>query len=65
MTKDYDFHLLNGSSIKVPFMRSCKKHFIRAFDDFKVLGLPYEQGEDERQFSMYILLEMPEIQSIM
>jgi serpin B len=56
MTKYYDFHLLNGSSIKVPFMRSYKKHFISAFDDFKVLGLPYEQGEDERQFSMYIFL---------
>ncbi|KAK7351670.1 hypothetical protein VNO77_11276 [Canavalia gladiata] len=56
MTKDYDFHLLNGSSMKVPFMTSKKKQFIRAFDGFKVLGLPYKQGEDKRQFSMYFFL---------
>ncbi|XP_045825941.1 serpin-ZX [Trifolium pratense] len=55
-TEDYDFHLLNGSSIKVPFMTSKKKQFIRAFDGFKVLGLPYKQGGDKRQFSMYIFL---------
>jgi len=30
--------------------------FIRAFDGFKVLRLPYEQGKDKRQFSMYIFL---------
>ncbi|MED6218258.1 hypothetical protein PIB30_025181 [Stylosanthes scabra] len=56
MTKDYDFHLLNGSSVKVPFMVSKKKQLIRAFDGFKVLGLPYKQGEDKRQFTMYLFL---------
>ncbi|TKY75106.1 Serpin-ZX protein [Spatholobus suberectus] len=56
ITKDYDFHLLNGSSVKVPFMTSKKKQFIRAFDGFKVLGLPYKQGEDKRQFTMYFFL---------
>jgi len=30
--------------------------FIRAFDGFKVLRLPYKQGKDERKFSMYIFL---------
>jgi len=55
-TKDYDFHLLSGSSVKVPFMTSKKKQFIRAFDGFKVLGLPYKQGEDKRQFTMYFFL---------
>ncbi|XP_024634807.1 serpin-ZX [Medicago truncatula] len=55
-TKDYDFHLLNGSSVKVPFMTSKKKQFIRAFDGFKVLGLPYKQGEDKRRFTMYFFL---------
>ncbi|KAJ1397428.1 Serpin, conserved site [Sesbania bispinosa] len=55
-TKDNDFHLLNGSSVRVPFMSSKKKQFIRAFDGFKVLGLPYKQGEDKRRFSMYIFL---------
>ena len=56
ITKDYDFHLLNGSSVKVPFMTSKKKQFIMAFDSFKVLGLPYKQGEDKRQFTMYFFL---------
>ncbi|RDX68247.1 Serpin-ZX [Mucuna pruriens] len=56
ITEDYDFHLLNGSSVKVPFMTSRKTQFIRAFDGFKVLGLPYNQGEDKRQFTMYFFL---------
>lgn len=55
-TKDYDFHLLNGGSIKVPFMTSKKNQFVSAFDGFKVLGLPYKQGEDKRRFSMYFFL---------
>ncbi|KAJ1387930.1 Serpin, conserved site [Sesbania bispinosa] len=55
-TKHYNFHLLNGSSARVPFMSSKKKQFISAFDGFKVLGLPYKQGEDKRRFSMYIFL---------
>jgi serpin B len=55
-TNDYDFHLLNGSSIKVPFMSNNLKQLIGAFDGFKVLRLPYVQGEDKRQFSMYIFL---------
>ncbi|MED6218257.1 hypothetical protein PIB30_025180 [Stylosanthes scabra] len=56
MTKDHDFHLLNGSSVKSPFMISKKKQLISAFDGFKVLGLPYKQGEDKRKFSMYLFL---------
>ncbi|KAM2961241.1 hypothetical protein FF1_030839 [Malus domestica] len=52
-----NFHLLNGTSVMAPFMRSSGEHFVRAFDGFKVLKLPYSQGEDkERQFSMYLLL---------
>ncbi|MCI24419.1 serpin-ZX, partial [Trifolium medium] len=37
-------------------MTSSEDQFIEVFDDFKVLRLPYEQGEDKRQFSMYIFL---------
>ncbi|RHN70238.1 putative Serpin family protein [Medicago truncatula] len=37
-------------------MTSKKKQFIRAFDGFKVLGLPYKQGEDKRRFTMYFFL---------
>lgn len=55
-TKDHEFFLLNGSSVKAPFMTSKKKQYVRAFDGFKVLGLPYKQGEDKRKFSMYIFL---------
>ncbi|XP_057457421.1 serpin-ZX-like [Lotus japonicus] len=55
--RDYNFHLLSGTSVKVPFMASEGKHLISAFDGFKVVGLPYEQGnDDKRQFSMYIFL---------
>ncbi|KAK8580954.1 hypothetical protein V6N13_144010 [Hibiscus sabdariffa] len=55
-TKDYDFHLINGSSVKVAFMTSKKEQSVGAYDGFKVLGLPYKQGEDERRFSMYVSL---------
>ncbi|XP_058222740.1 serpin-ZX-like isoform X2 [Rhododendron vialii] len=37
-------------------MTSKKKQLVRAFDGFKVLGLPYKQGEDKRRFSMYFFL---------
>jgi serpin B len=55
-TKDYDFHLLNGSTVKVPFMISKEMQFIKDFGDFKVLRLPYKKGNDKRQFSMYFFL---------
>ncbi|XP_057421340.1 serpin-ZX-like [Lotus japonicus] len=54
----YNFHLFSGTSITAPFMKSMqKKHFISAFDDFKVVRLSYRQGGDKsRRFSMYIFL---------
>jgi serpin B len=65
-TKEYDFHLLDGSSVKVPFITSMHDQFISVFDGFKVLGLPYKHGnrfsrfgadiKDKRQFSMYFFL---------
>ncbi|GAB2267364.1 hypothetical protein Dimus_002349 [Dionaea muscipula] len=55
-SKEHDFHVLNGSSVKVPFMTSKKKHVIGTFDDFKVLSLGYKRGEDKRSFSMSIFL---------
>ncbi|KAK1395726.1 Serpin-ZX [Heracleum sosnowskyi] len=42
-TKRLDFHLLNRSSVRVPFMTSEKRQFISTFDGFKVLKLPYKQ----------------------
>ncbi|KAF7139148.1 hypothetical protein RHSIM_Rhsim07G0232500 [Rhododendron simsii] len=55
-TKHQEFHLLNGSSVQVPFMTSKKDQFISEFNSFKVLRLPYNQGEDKRRFSMYLYL---------
>ncbi|KAJ4964575.1 hypothetical protein NE237_016424 [Protea cynaroides] len=55
-TKDYDFHLLEGGSVHVPFMTSKEDQFVCAYDGFKVLKLPYRQGEDKRRFSMYFFL---------
>ncbi|KAK4490357.1 hypothetical protein RD792_001033 [Penstemon davidsonii] len=55
-TKEDEFFLLNGTSIQVPFMTSEEEQYIRQFDGFKVLKLPYKQGEDKRKFSMYFYL---------
>ncbi|KAK1407529.1 hypothetical protein QVD17_39145 [Tagetes erecta] len=55
-TKKFDFHLVNGSKVRVPFMTSMEKQFVDQYDGFKVLGLPYFQGQDKRQFTAYIFL---------
>uniref|UniRef100_A0A7N0TJX1 Serpin domain-containing protein n=1 Tax=Kalanchoe fedtschenkoi TaxID=63787 RepID=A0A7N0TJX1_KALFE len=58
-TQEKDFHLLTGSSVKAPFMTSREMQYLAEFDDFKVLNLAYNQGEDyERLFSMSIFLPM-------
>lgn len=54
LTKDNDFYLLDGSTVKVPFMSNYKDQYLRDYDGFQVLCLPYV--EDQRQFSMYIYL---------
>ncbi|CAE5959579.1 unnamed protein product [Arabidopsis arenosa] len=56
LTKEGDFHLLDGNKVTAPFMTSKKKQYVSAYDGFKVLGLPYLQGQDKRQFSMYFYL---------
>nr|P93692.1 RecName: Full=Serpin-Z2B; AltName: Full=TriaeZ2b; AltName: Full=WSZ2b; AltName: Full=WZS3 [Triticum aestivum]CAA72274.1 serpin [Triticum aestivum] len=55
-TQSDDFYLLDGSSIQTPFMYSSEEQYISSSDGLKVLKLPYKQGGDKRQFSMYILL---------
>lgn len=55
-TKESAFHLLDGSSVSAPFMTTKRKQFVRSYDGFKVLKLPYLQGGDRRQFSMYMFL---------
>ncbi|EYU25361.1 hypothetical protein MIMGU_mgv1a020709mg, partial [Erythranthe guttata] len=57
-TIDFEFFLQSGSSVKARFMcgGGCYQ-FIRAFDGFKVLRLPYVKAEDNnRKFSMYFFL---------
>ncbi|KAJ0646078.1 putative Serpin family protein [Helianthus annuus] len=56
LTKERDFHLLNGNKVQFPFMTSSKNQFVREYDGFKVLGLPYSQGQDNRKFTMYCYL---------
>ena len=46
--KDTDFHLLEGTSVKVPFMASYEGQYLRHYDGFQVVRLPYV--EDQRQF---------------
>ncbi|KAM3319020.1 hypothetical protein P3S67_006220 [Capsicum chacoense] len=56
-TKDHEFHLLNtGVSVQAPFMTSKKWQYVKAYNGFKVLRLPYKQGEDKRFLSMYMFL---------
>jgi serpin B len=59
-TKDDTFHLLDGSSVQTSFMSTTEKQYLLSTNNFKILKLPYHQGGDSRQFSMYILL--PEAQ---
>ncbi|KAL1187709.1 putative non-inhibitory serpin-Z5 [Cardamine amara subsp. amara] len=58
LTKHNPFYLLNGKSVSVPFMSNYKQQYVRAYDGFKVLRLPYRQGRDDtnRNFSMYFYL---------
>ncbi|CAA0816298.1 Serpin-ZX [Striga hermonthica] len=56
LTRVHDFFLLNGSSVRVPFMTSFDNQFALAFDEFKVLKLRYQKGQDTRAFSMYFFL---------
>ncbi|XP_042460736.1 serpin-ZXA-like, partial [Zingiber officinale] len=55
-TLNSEFYLLNGTSVEVAFMTSRKKQFLASYDGFKVLRLPYKQGDDKRSFSIYIFL---------
>ncbi|KAI3821109.1 hypothetical protein L1987_08666 [Smallanthus sonchifolius] len=55
-TEESDFHLLDGNKVQVPFMTNDEDQFVREYEDFKVLGLPYLQGQDIREFTMYFFL---------
>ena len=58
LTRHEDFYPLHGKAIRVPFMiaDTKKKHFYGSFKNFKVVKIPYRKGQDNRQFSMYVIL---------
>ncbi|CAA7049113.1 unnamed protein product [Microthlaspi erraticum] len=57
LTTNEEFHLLNDTSVSVPFMSSDEDQYIEAYDGFKVLKLPFRRGSDSNhKFSMYFYL---------
>ncbi|KAG5404283.1 hypothetical protein IGI04_010402 [Brassica rapa subsp. trilocularis] len=58
LTKDSDFHLLDGTKVPVPFMSGdFFSYHLDVYPGFKVLNLPYREGRrDGRSFSMQIYL---------
>lgn len=59
-TTHKDFHLLDGQTVQAPFMTSKKNErhlYHNGYDrDYKILKIPYQQGQDTRKFSMYFFL---------
>ncbi|XP_050216133.1 serpin-ZX-like [Mercurialis annua] len=60
-TRNEDFHLLDGKTVKAPFMMSYSStpQFYGSFDGFKLLKLPYKTGRKDdniKQYSMFIFL---------
>ncbi|KAJ0262114.1 putative serpin [Hirschfeldia incana] len=58
LTKDSDFHLHDGTKVRVPFMSGdFFSYHLDVYPGFKVLNLPYREGRREgRSFSMRIYL---------
>ncbi|CAN6969097.1 hypothetical protein Bca4012_033958 [Brassica carinata] len=61
LTKDSDFHRLDGTKLRVPFMSAYAsyKHRLEVYQGFKVLHLPYRGGSnylEDNRFSMQICL---------
>ncbi|EEF38905.1 conserved hypothetical protein [Ricinus communis] len=57
-TRDQDFHLLDGRTVKAPFMisSSSKPQFYGSFEGFKLLRRPYKKGKDNKLYSVFIFL---------
>ncbi|KAA8530476.1 hypothetical protein F0562_005185 [Nyssa sinensis] len=58
MTRDRDFRLLGGQLVRVPFMtaRQYEQQLYGSFDGYKILRIPYQNGQNASQFSMYFFL---------
>lgn len=57
-TREGDFFLLGGGTVKVPMMHTSQKQYVKEFATFKALRLPYNAGHDKskRLFSLFVLL---------
>ncbi|CAA0827525.1 Serpin-ZX [Striga hermonthica] len=53
LTSDREFFLLNGISVRAPFMTTSGSQYFRAFDGFKVLRLPYKNGRDSEHRKIF------------
>ncbi|RWW02250.1 hypothetical protein GW17_00033822, partial [Ensete ventricosum] len=58
-TKHGTFHLLDNSTVQVPFMTSRRNQFISSFDGFKVLKLCYRRNPNQRSV-LYMLIFLPD-----
>jgi serpin B len=56
MTEVQKFCCLDGTCVEVPFVKYDRTRLFAVHDGFKVIKLPYQQGKNERKFSMYIFL---------
>ncbi|CAL4984951.1 unnamed protein product [Urochloa decumbens] len=50
------FYCLDGTCVDVPFMEYDRSRPFAVHEGFKVIKLPYQQGRNERKFSIYIFL---------
>ncbi|PUZ44613.1 hypothetical protein GQ55_8G120200 [Panicum hallii var. hallii] len=50
------FCCLDGTCVDVPFVEYDRTRLFAVHEGFKVIKLPYQQGRNERKFSMYIFL---------
>ncbi|KAE8772755.1 putative non-inhibitory serpin-Z9 [Hordeum vulgare] len=55
-TAEQKFYCLDGTHVLVPFVEYDRTRLFAEHDGFKVIKLPYKQGNNERKFSMYIFL---------
>lgn len=59
LTKDSDFHLLDGTKVRVPFMtRDSFRFHLDVYEGFKVLDLPYREGSDYDEDGRYFLMQI-------
>ncbi|KAI9073453.1 hypothetical protein K1719_044590 [Acacia pycnantha] len=58
MTRTRSFNLLNGQIVEVPFMTAPRyeRYYYRSFENYKILNLPYQNGNNSLKFAMYFFL---------